>query len=210
MRAVPQSSCSSNANSADIRAIVRYSATSTAEPTSSADSNLSNDDCNDELLSNLVPHLSQTVVDPRQDEDLGVSVGFVGNLFKWQIGLNSMLVEWDNPSLLQISEGNTSFEAQENVYKLDNANEWVYFVIETQLPVPHPIHLHGHDFFILAAEQEATYDDSVTLNLNNPPRRDVANLPAAGYLVIAFLTDNPGAWLVSFFSPILDLTPEHS
>ncbi|OAG11484.1 uncharacterized protein CC84DRAFT_1224631 [Paraphaeosphaeria sporulosa] len=196
MRAVPQSSCSSNANSADIRAIVRYSSSSTADPTSTADSNLSNADCNDELLSNLVPYLTQTVVDPRQDEDLGVSISASGNLFKWQIGLKSMLVEWANPSLLQISEGNATFESQENVYKLDNANEWVYFVIETALGVPHPIHLHGHDFFILAAEEDATYDDSVALNLNNPPRRDVANLPAAGYLVIAFLTDNPGAWLM--------------
>ncbi|KAJ4347142.1 uncharacterized protein N0V89_011080 [Didymosphaeria variabile] len=196
MRAVPQSSCSSNANSADIRAIVRYSASSTSDPTSTADSNLSNADCNDELLSNLVPYLSQTVVDPRQDEDLGVSISQTGNLFKWQIGLNSMLVEWANPSLLQISEGNATFESQENVYQLTNANEWVYFVIETQLAVPHPIHLHGHDFFVLAAEEDATYDDSVTLNLNNPPRRDVANLPSAGYLVIAFLTDNPGAWLM--------------
>lgn len=67
-------------------------------------------------------------------------------------------------------------------------------VIETAIPVPHPIHLHGHDFFILAAEESATFDSSVTLNLNNPPRRDVANLPASGYLVIAFKTDNPGVW----------------
>lgn len=197
MRAVPQSSCSSNGNGADIRAIVRYSASSTADPTSTADPNLSNDDCNDELLSNLVPHLPQTVIDPREDEDLGVGFTFSGNLFKWQIGLTSMLVEWANPSLLQISEGNQTFKTQENVYKLDNANEWVYFVIETELAVPHPIHLHGHDFFILAAEEAASYDSSVTLNLNNPPRRDVANLPSAGYLVIAFYTDNPGAWLVS-------------
>jgi len=37
---------------------------------------------------------------------------------------------------------------------------------------------------------------SATLNTNNPPRRDVATLPVSGYLVIAFLTDNPGAWLM--------------
>lgn len=112
-----------------------------------------------------------------------------------------MLVEWAHPSLLQLSEGNRTFEAQKNVYKLPKANEWVYFVIETKLAVPHPIHLHGHDFFVLAAKASATYDDSVKLNLNNPPRRDVASLPAAGYLVIAFLTDNPGAWLVRLQPP---------
>ncbi|RYF47288.1 MAG: hypothetical protein EOO38_12450, partial [Cytophagaceae bacterium] len=34
------------------------------------------------------------------------------------------------------------------------------------------------------------------LNLVNPPRLNTANMPAAGYLVIAFETDNPGAWLM--------------
>lgn len=33
------------------------------------------------------------------------------------------------------------------------------------------------------------------LNGNNPVRRDVTMLPAAGWLLLAFKTDNPGAWL---------------
>lgn len=32
--------------------------------------------------------------------------------------------------------------------------------------------------------------------LTNPPRVDVAMLPGSGYLVVAFKTDNPGAWLM--------------
>ena len=36
----------------------------------------------------------------------------------------------------------------------------------------------------------------MTLSLDNPARRDTATLPASGYLVLAFLTDNPGAWLM--------------
>lgn len=198
MRAVPQAGCSSNNNSADIRAIIRYDSSSTADPTTSAYDELADDDCPDVDLSKLVPYLSQTVVDPTEDSDMTVSVfQNSNNLFKWQIGLESMLVEWAEPSLLQIYEGNATFEDQECVYNLPNANKWVYFVIETAIPVPHPIHLHGHDFFILAAAENSVYDSSVTLNLQNPPRRDVANLPSAGFLVIAFYTDNPGAWLVS-------------
>ncbi|KAF9701563.1 hypothetical protein EKO04_000440 [Ascochyta lentis] len=64
------------------------------------------------------------------------------------------------------------------------------------MPIPHPIHLHGRDFYILAQAAGATYSSSTLLNLTNPPRRDVATLPASGYLVIAFYTDNPGAWLM--------------
>ena len=41
-----------------------------------------------------------------------------------------------------------------------------------------------------------SYSDPLTLNYKNPPRRDVATLPARGYFVIAFITDNPGAWLM--------------
>jgi hypothetical protein len=41
-----------------------------------------------------------------------------------------------------------------------------------------------------------TFSDPTVLNYNNPPRRDVAMMPAGGWLVIAFYTDNPGAWLM--------------
>lgn len=34
------------------------------------------------------------------------------------------------------------------------------------------------------------------LNFDNPTRRDVTMLPAFGWLVISFETDNPGAWLM--------------
>lgn len=108
------------------------------------------------------------------------------------------MVDWSTPSLLQISRGNgtANWSPSENVYLLPDANKWVYWVIDTTLQIPHPIHLHGHDFYILAQESDAEFDSSVALNLSNPPRRDVATLPAKGYLVIAFLTDNPGAWLM--------------
>jgi FtsP/CotA-like multicopper oxidase with cupredoxin domain len=200
MRAIPQLTCSNNADPDNIRGIIRYSSSSTADPVSEPWDQI--DSCNDELLSNLVPHLSQTVVDPTTDNsDMTVSVFASGTVFKWKIGVDSMLVQWAEPSLLQIDNAATNnesavFESEEAVYQLPDANQWVYFVIETQVPVPHPIHLHGHDFFILAAAESATYDDSVVLNLVNPPRRDVAVLPSAGYLVISFFTDNPGAWLM--------------
>ena len=34
------------------------------------------------------------------------------------------------------------------------------------------------------------------MKFDNPPRRDVALLPAGGYLIIAFKADNPGSWLL--------------
>lgn len=142
MRAVPQSSCSSNANSDNIRAIVRYGS-STSDPTTSGYNALYDDDCVDEASSNLVPHLSQSVSSPT-GQDLDVSITTKEpDLFRWMIGPNSMQVQWNDPMLLQVINGNTSYEAEECVYELSNADQWVYWVIETALPVPHPIHLHG-------------------------------------------------------------------
>jgi hypothetical protein len=63
---------------------------------------------------------------------------------------------------------------------------------------PHPIHLHGHDFLVLGTGDAGTFNatrDTPSLNFVNPTRRDVAMLPG-GWLVIAFQTDNPGAWLL--------------
>jgi FtsP/CotA-like multicopper oxidase with cupredoxin domain len=124
------------------------------------------------------------------------TVGFSSqSLFRWYLNSTTMVVDWQEPTLLQILKGNTTFETLNAVIELPNANEWVNIVIETTLGVPHPIHLHGHDFFVLA-QGTGTYSSNVALTLSNPPRRDTAMLPASGYLVIAFETDNPGAWLM--------------
>lgn len=89
--------------------------------------------------------------------------------------------------------------------------DWVYLVLTTSgtqkeiaekkhqyVPVAHPMHLHGHDFAILAQEHKP-YDpkhlSDGTFNYNNPPRRDVVLLPRDGYVAIGFKTDNPGVWI---------------
>jgi hypothetical protein len=61
------------------------------------------------------------------------------------------------------------------------------------------LHLHGHDFALLAQGTNSSQindpDNPVTLKFDNPPRRDVALIPAGGYLIVAFKADNPGSWL---------------
>ncbi|UKZ91485.1 uncharacterized protein TrAFT101_006462 [Trichoderma asperellum] len=193
MRAIPQSACSSNENSDDIKGIVYYgSSAGTPETTGYSYT----DSCDDEDISNLVPFVSKSVSSDTTTEDEAVTVGKNSdNLFKWYLNSTTMVVDWEDPSLLQVYNGATTFDASNAVISLPNANEWVYTVISTTMPVSHPVHLHGFDFYILA-QGTGTYSDSVTLNTDNPPRRDVAMLPASGYLVLAFETDNPGAWLM--------------
>ena len=78
---------------------------------------------------------------------------------------------------------------------------------------PHPIHLHGHKFWVLGSNE---YDDwqfqsaaeamahGVQLNLDNPPKRDTFLLPTAGWLVLRFVADNPGAWMLHCHSESID------
>jgi FtsP/CotA-like multicopper oxidase with cupredoxin domain len=49
----------------------------------------------------------------------------------------------------------------------------------------HPIHLYGHDFYLIRSGTGTFTDPS-----------EVAMLPAGGWLVLAFETNNPGAWLM--------------
>jgi FtsP/CotA-like multicopper oxidase with cupredoxin domain len=195
MRAVPQVTCSNNDNTDDIKGIVRYDSTSTDDPTTTAYT--ATDNCDGESYSNLVPYLSKTVGSSSSDDDLPVSIATTDSKFYWYINDTSMYLNWSNPTIEYILDNDTTYGNQTNVITFDDtADEWAYFVISTTVGVPHPIHLHGHDFYVLASGT-GTYDDTtVTLNTTNPTRRDVTMLPASGYIVIAFLTDNPGAWIL--------------
>lgn len=114
-------------------------------------------------------------------------------LFRWYLNSTTMEVFWEDPTLLQIYNNETIFSASNAVISLPHADEWVYLIINTTFPVAHPIHLHGHDFSVLA-QGSNPWDGS--LSTSNPARRDTAMLPGNGYLIIAFQTDNPGAWLM--------------
>lgn len=64
------------------------------------------------------------------------------------------------------------------------------------------MHLHGHDFFILAQGTNSTWNGKTdNFNWLNPIRRDTATLPELGWMIIAFKTDNPGAWLMHCHVP---------
>lgn len=70
----------------------------------------------------------------------------------------------------------------------------------------HPIHLHGHYFWVLGSAANSTFPVNATvaqakecgikLNLENPVERDTAHLPVSGWLALRFKADNPGAWLM--------------
>ena len=70
----------------------------------------------------------------------------------------------------------------------------------------HPIHLHGHDFWIMDQGTSATVNDvPSTFSVNNPSQRDTTTIQACptdangdctgiGWTVLRFVADNPGVW----------------
>ncbi|KAI1310840.1 putative extracellular dihydrogeodin oxidase/laccase [Xylaria venustula] len=198
MRAIPQTTCSNNDNPDNIKGIVRYDSSSTDDPTSSAVDAASDDDCDDEDMSSLVPYLAIDATDAPDgtEDDFAVAIVTSTNGVLWEMGSSSMVSEWNYPSLLQVYEGNDTWGDEQQSYAFPDADVWVYFVIQTSNGAPHPLHLHGHDFWILG-QGTGTFDGTTAdLTLTNPPRRDVVQLPGQGYAVIAFKTDNPGVWLM--------------
>ncbi|KAH9905900.1 putative multicopper oxidase [Xylariomycetidae sp. FL2044] len=214
MRAWPDMACSAENEMRDnIRGIVRYDAASTATPTTTAYAYT--EDCLDEPMASLVPYMALDAAAPDSSSSTTTSsstskafdVGYAiedGGVFKWTLDGQDIQSDWGVPTLRQsmLHDDITTklFAEAENVVEITNENGWVYFVIENgaaALGLSHPIHLHGHDFYVLAQEAGANYTAGVTpLQLRNPPRRDVAMLPADGFLVIAFVADNPGVWLM--------------
>ncbi|KAK4221188.1 putative laccase precursor [Podospora fimiseda] len=121
-----------------------------------------------------------------------------GQVFEWRIRQTPINVEWDHPVLEYILEGNTTFPGQINLIDVPQADVWVFWVIQNDFALPHPIHLHGHDFLTLGIGSGTfnTAQHKSLLNFNNPIRRDVVQMPGNSWLVIGYKTDNPGVWLM--------------
>ncbi|KAH8199806.1 hypothetical protein TruAng_006029 [Truncatella angustata] len=193
LRSIPQTSCSStNENTLDITGIFNYDSVDVDTPTTTGWTYV--DSCNDETA-NLVPFVALDAATGGLEKDFEIGIA-VNGVFRWTINEQQFYTHWEYPTLLQVTDSNSTWAAEQQINTFDETNEWVYFVIESQVGITHPIHLHGHDFYVLGQAAAATYTGSDQLNFINPPRRDVAMLPAAGYLVMGFQTDNPGVWLL--------------
>lgn len=211
MRFDNQQACASTTQSYDIKGIINYSGFSGTPNSTAYDYDRKYVDgtpvgyCVDENSTSLVPYFSIDVGAESEEIEHTVIVSNSNpiNLYRWYLDGTTFQSNWADPTLYDIVNNNTVPDYSGNLaIELPNLGEWVYVIIESPVPLGHPIHLHGHDFHVLASGY-GTYEDAAPeLNLSNPPRRDVAFLPGdgptnqGGYLVLAFYTDNPGVWLM--------------
>jgi FtsP/CotA-like multicopper oxidase with cupredoxin domain len=124
-----------------------------------------------------------------------------GTNFLWLLNNQTYRGDYNAPILLDVKQGRTTFEPEWNVYQFPGAKHVRIYLVNYGLIGGHPMHLHGHDFHVLA-EGYGEWDGSI-VNAGNTVRRDVHQLQNArnvtgtvepSFMVLQFEQDNPGVW----------------
>ncbi|KAK5018405.1 Cupredoxin [Cryomyces antarcticus] len=155
--------------------------------------------CGSDALAKTTPYYPITPeANPTTTRDIDIELKSNGTHNLWYMGGSTFRADYNDPVLLEAKLGNTSFPPIWNVHNF-GSDKTVRLVVYNHFTLgSHPMHLHGHDVFVLA-EGFGKWDGSV-VNPSNPQRRDVQLLQAAkddntpAYIVIQIEMDNPGVW----------------
>ncbi|MCJ1354255.1 MAG: hypothetical protein MMC33_004242 [Icmadophila ericetorum] len=181
-------------------AIYYQNANTSSIPTTTAtaydDSHCGNDDLS--LTTPVFPITPPTT--PAVSQTININFGLnTTGFFVWTMNGESFRANYDNPLLLLANLGNTSYpdDPQWNVYNFGK-NTSIQIVLNNLIGAAHPIHLHGHNYWVLS-EGQGPWDGTIQGNPSNPQRRDVQILQPGSasnpsHLVIEFEADNPGVW----------------
>lgn len=117
---------------------------------------------------------------------------------EWTLNKYSMHVHLEHPTLLDVLHNNLPNLCKAyNAAVLPKRGIWFYLLITNSQPksasegkpIPaavHPMHLHGHDFYILS---QSTDQWDGTVKTQNPIRRDTAMLDVAkGHILLAWMS----------------------
>ncbi|CAG8617786.1 8186_t:CDS:10, partial [Paraglomus occultum] len=100
------------------------------------------------------------------------------------------------PSLEKIFKGKSIKKPRLNAYAFDKDGEAIDIYFINTDTGDHPFHMHGNHFWLLGTGDGNKVDEK-KLNTRNPLKRDTATIPALGWMVIRFVSDNPGWHLES-------------
>jgi FtsP/CotA-like multicopper oxidase with cupredoxin domain len=151
--------------------------------------------CKNDDLEKTVPFFPQKV-DPHPAAVETINVDLFTNAtghHVWTMNNATQFTDYNHPLLLEAYKGNFSFpDPRANVYNF-GTNKTVRIVLNTVYQSAHPMHLHGHNFQVLA-EGPGPWDGKTITNPQNPLRRDTHVQRRYGHLVIQFTMNNPGVW----------------
>lgn len=142
-----------------------------------------------------VPASPQTPGQPATEStiDISIQVNATGHTL-FYLNNSTFRGDYNYPVGLLAKMGNYSYPEEWNVYNF-GSNSSIRMTWVSNLPIPHPMHLHGHTMSILYAGVGA-WNGSIP---QNPSRRDTVVLPPASpsenaYLVVQWEANNPGVW----------------
>ncbi|KAI7182512.1 multicopper oxidase [Hortaea werneckii] len=105
---------------------------------------------------------------------------------------------YNEPTLLDAKLGKTEYPSDCNIFDFQSSSSIRLIVYNFALTGAHPMHMHGHNMYILASG--TGYWNGTIAHGSNPQRRDVQLLENAvskdepGYIVVQIDADNPGVW----------------
>ncbi|KAM0319274.1 hypothetical protein ACHAO8_001066 [Botrytis cinerea] len=186
-------------NSHALASVYYPQAQTSSEPNTTAYSWDSNNCLNDPLNTTVPYYALSPPRTPSLTQNLQINAGpNASGVLLFYMNNSTFRGDYNAPILLLESSGNTSYpeDPSWNVYNFGNHTS-IRIIIQNIFPIYHPMHLHGHDFWILAIGT-GEWDGRV-VNPDNPQRRDTILMPPGSpdvpsYLVIEYMADNPGVW----------------
>ncbi|KAK4547911.1 hypothetical protein LTR36_010630 [Oleoguttula mirabilis] len=205
--------CGGSSNPETLAAIYYQDADVTTLPTSSSSASYNSSDCSNDVLTLTTPEFAITPSSNSWTQDLSLTLELNSSgIFEFMVNGQAFHSDFNVPLLPQAAAGNLTFHPEWNVYNFEQ-NTSIILNLTNNMPLTHPFHLHGHNFYVLAVGEGngplgatsegpnggpgftpgATWDGTV-VNPTNPMRRDTIIIPPNGYAAIQFELDNPGVW----------------
>ncbi|KZV71498.1 multicopper oxidase [Peniophora sp. CONT] len=190
IRAIPNSKTNNDTENGLNSAILNYEGVAVADPTSKDSSSK-----NPLVETNLHPFEPSPV--PDADMVINLDFDFDHEHDKFTVNGKSFASTDPRPVLLQVLSGKnlTELLPEGSVYYIPRNK-----TIELQMPAftlgaPHPLHIHGHPFWVIESAGNSTQ------NTVDPLLRDVVAISTGpddteSNVKIRFRTDNPGPWIL--------------
>ena len=122
-------------------AIVRYKGSSGGEPTTSSYQMPSG--CAHEV-NNIVPIRKKSVPAPASAPILlDLTMDTTQGIF-WKVNGFAINIDWNQPTLAYLQNNTYTLPQDDNGLTV-SGDGWAYVTIQNDTPLPHPIHLHGHN-----------------------------------------------------------------
>ncbi|KAJ5720790.1 multicopper oxidase [Penicillium malachiteum] len=178
-------------------AAIHYESANTRATPKTIGTTWESNNCRNDPLNQTVPYYPLKPPTAETEQTVTISAGYnaTGFVVMFMDG-SSFRSDYNDPVLLDAKVGNLSFPEERNVYNF-GTNSSVRMIFNNTYATAHPMHLHGHNFWVLA-EGMGEWDGQV-VNPSNPLRRDTHILQPGStdepsYLVLEWKQDNPGIW----------------